>query len=73
MVSNLAELPIAPFARIARKNGADRVSEDAAQRLAVIAEEYAGRVVAEAVALATHAGRKTIKVEDIDLAIQKKV
>ena len=72
MVREMVDLPIAPFIRIAKKNGAARVSEDAAQRLAVIAEEYAGKVVAEAVMLATHAGRKTIKVEDIDLVVQKK-
>lgn len=66
----MADLPIAPFARIAKKSGADRVSTEAAQRLAVIAEEYTGKVVAEAVKLASHAGRKTIKIEDIDLAVE---
>lgn len=67
----MVELPIAPFARIARKNGADRVSNEAAQKLALVAEEYAGKVVAEAVKLANHAGRKTIKIEDIELAVPK--
>ncbi len=67
----MADLPIAPFARIAKKNGADRVSTEAATKLALLAEEYAGRVVAEAVKLATHAGRKTIKIEDIELAAPK--
>ena len=67
----MVDLPIAPFIRIAKKNGADRVSEEAAQRLAILAEEYAGKVVAEAAALAAHAGRKTIKVEDLDLALKQ--
>lgn len=71
MVREMVELPIAPFGRIAKKNGADRVSEEAMTRLAVIAEEHAGRVVTEAVKLCSHAGRKTIKVEDIDLALQQ--
>lgn len=64
----MAELPIAPFARIARKNGAERVSEDASKCLAEMAEEFVGQIVQEALKLAAHAGRKTIKSEDIKLA-----
>jgi len=71
MVREMVDLPIAPFIRIAKKNGADRVSEEAAKRLAILAEEHAGKLVVEAVKLCTHAGRKTIKVEDIDLALQQ--
>lgn len=67
----MVDLPIAPFARIARKHGAERVSDEAAQRLARAAEEYAGKIVAEAAGLAGHAGRKTLKIEDVELAIQK--
>lgn len=71
MVREMVDLPIAPFIRIAKKNGADRVSEEAAQRLAILAEEHAGKLVVEAVKLCAHAGRKTIKSEDIDLALQQ--
>ena len=64
----MAELPIAAVARIAKKNGAERVGSDAATALVVKAEDYITRLTKEANKLAMHAGRKTIKEEDVDLA-----
>lgn len=64
----MAELPIAAVIRIAKSNGADRIGSDAAQLLAVKAEEYIAELTKEANKLATHAGRKTIKEEDVKLA-----
>ncbi|HNQ30794.1 MAG: Archaeal histone HAN1 subunit A [Methanoregulaceae archaeon PtaB.Bin009] len=64
----MADLPIAAVIRIAKKSGAERVGSDAAVALVAQTEDYIACLVKEANTLAIHAGRKTIKKEDIDLA-----
>ena len=66
----MAELPIAPVTRIMRNAGAERVSEDASQELVDLLEDYGEKIARKAVSLARHAGRKTVKVEDILQAIE---
>jgi histone H3/H4 len=61
-------LPLASVDKLIRKAGAYRVSEGAAKELSVHLEEIAVDVAREAIILAEHAGRKTVKAEDIDLA-----
>lgn len=63
-------MPIAPIDRLIRKAGAERVSEEAAKILAEYLEEYAVELGKKAVEFARHAGRKTVKAEDIKLAIK---
>lgn len=66
----MADLPIAAVSRIAKANGAERVGADAAEALVQKAEEYIGQIAREAARLAAHAGRKTIKAEDIEMACE---
>ncbi len=58
----------APMAEILKQAGAERVSEPAAHALAEVVKEAAIEIAKDAVKLANHAGRKTIKRHDIELA-----
>ncbi len=64
----MAELPIAPVKRLLKNAGASRISEDAAVKLADVLEDIGEDVARTATKLAKHAGRKTVKAEDIELA-----
>ncbi len=64
-------LPLAPVERIIRKAGADRVSEGAGIELARVLEDYGIEVSREAMTLAKHAGRTTVKDDDIRLAVAR--
>ncbi len=60
----------APFDRIMRKSGAERVSEGAAKELRDVVEDIAENLSKEIVVVARHAGRKTIKKEDVELVMR---
>jgi histone H3/H4 len=65
------ELAVAPMHRLCKKAGAERVSEAAAKELAKALEEVGTKIAKEALDFAMHAGRKTIKAEDIEIAARK--
>jgi len=54
--------------RILKKSGAERVSDESANELRRVIEEIAESIAKSAVDMSKHAGRKTIKAEDIKLA-----
>ncbi len=65
------ELPLAPLERLLKKCGAKRVSENGVKEFASVLYEYAYSLSAEAVALAEHAGRKTVLESDVRMARRK--
>ena len=67
-MSSGPEFGLAAMYRVMKKSGADRVSDDSADELRKVLEEVAERIAKHAVELSLHAGRKTIKPEDVRLA-----
>lgn len=63
-----SELGLSAMYRILKKAGADRVSDESAEELRRIIEEVAENIAKDAVQMSQHAGRKTIRSEDVKLA-----
>jgi histone H3/H4 len=67
----MSEMSNAALERIMRSAGSQRISATAVAELAEAIEDYGLKISREAVELAKHAGRKTVKKEDIKLAARK--
>ena len=63
-----SELGLSAMYRILKKSGAQRVSDESADELRRVVEEIAEAIAKNAVEDANHAGRKTVKAEDVKLA-----
>ena len=63
-----SELGLSAMYRILKKSGAERVSNESATELRRATEEIAERIAKSAVDMSNHAGRKTVKAEDVKLA-----
>jgi histone H3/H4 len=66
----MAEIPKAPVTKIIRNAGAERISDDATQEMVKLMVAEGEKIAKKAVALAKHAGRKTVKAEDIRIAAE---
>jgi DNA-binding protein len=66
----MTELSQAAVERIIKKAGAERISTDATETLAVLMEEYGVFLAKEAKKMSDHAGRKTLRGSDIQMAAE---
>ena len=57
--------------RLIRKGGAGRIQEDAAKELRKVIEELAVLIGKESMEMAKHAGRTTVRAEDVRLAAKR--
>lgn len=64
----MPKLPIAPFEKILKENGAKRVSFSAGEALAEVAAELSREIAKNASEMAEHAGRKTVVRSDVLIA-----
>ena len=64
----MPKLPIAPFEKILKENGAKRVAFSAGEALAEISGEIAAEIARNASLMADHAGRKTVVRKDVEIA-----
>jgi DNA-binding protein len=63
-----SELGLSAMYRILKKAGAERVSDESADELRRVIEDVANTIAKTAIDMASHAGRKTVKGEDVKLA-----
>ena len=63
-----SELGLSAMYRILKKSGAQRVSDESAVELRRVIEEIAEAIAKNAVEMSSHAGRKTVKADDVKLA-----
>ena len=64
-------LPLAAMEKVLKKCGAERVSDKAKSALKDAVEDKAELIAQNAIKLAHHAGRKTVKAGDIKLAARQ--
>ena len=63
-------IPKAPLAKIMQNSGARRVSDSALDELSDYLIDYASEISERAAKIARHSGRKTIKKDDVKLAVK---
>lgn len=61
-------ISVAPMAELMKQAGAERVSDDAALAMSEVLTDLGTEIAKNAIKFSMHAGRKTIKRSDIELA-----
>lgn len=64
-------IPLAAMEQLMRNAGAQRVSEEAKMALKELLEKQGIELTKKAITLAEHAGRKTLKADDVKLAFEQ--
>ena len=64
-------IPLAAMEKLLKQAGAERVSDNAKVAMKAVVEEIVEKISKDAIRYAEHEGRKTIKAEDIKLALKK--
>ena len=62
-----SELGLSAMNRILKKAGAERVTQESANELRRILEDIAYEIAKNSIEMAKHAGRRTIRAEDVKL------
>ncbi|HJJ27845.1 MAG TPA: NFYB/HAP3 family transcription factor subunit [Methanocorpusculum sp.] len=65
----MADLPKAALIRLAKAAGVERIGDEAAEALIAATEAYVAKIAKKANNIAANAGRKTLKADDIKLAV----
>ncbi|MBI4895018.1 MAG: NFYB/HAP3 family transcription factor subunit [Candidatus Aenigmarchaeota archaeon] len=68
----MSMLPMTPFERIVKKTGIKRVSREALEEMRDCIEEIAMDMSEQAARISNHAGRKTVREEDMLFVAGKK-
>jgi len=63
-----SELGLSAMYRILKKSGAERISDESVDELRRVIEDIAMEISKNAIDMTKHAGRKTVKAEDVKLA-----
>ena len=67
----MSDISWSSISRILKKTGAERISNESVEELRRVIEDIASEIARDAITLSKHAGRKTIKGEDIKLASKR--
>lgn len=67
------DISLVAMHRILKKAGAERVGEDAMEELRRSLESIGRNIASDALDFTRHAGRKTVKSEDIQIAAKRNV